>query len=202
MKQSKKQSKKEAGIKAWDLQTFRSKMVEYINEDVLVDLYLALDSIAFNCYAYDISWHEYCKIDAGGIYISTHDYEEIKRLAEEGNSYAKWVIELIEKLTNPKSLLILRIKRLLETGTFHVKLNSAPENGYILVCKGNTIYEIEEELVKRIAEIDEEVKKVYERWQERMKKWKDNIPKILETFKHYSLRRVRFELRDASQSVI
>jgi hypothetical protein len=189
--------RKEAGIKAWYLWACRCKEAKYIDEQTLVDLYLALDSIAFTCYAYDISWHKHCKIEAKGIHISDHDYEEIKRLAEEGNSYAKWIIGLVEKLTNPKSLLILRVKRLLETGTFHVKLNSAPDNGYILVCEGNTLYEIEEELVKRIAEIDEEVKKVYEKWQERMKKWKAEIPKILETFKHYSLRRVRFELRDA-----
>ena len=151
-----KKVKKDAGIKAWNLWECRSKEVKRITEEVLVDLYLALDSIAYKCYAYDISWHQYCKIDAKGIHISIHDYDEIEKLAEEGNSYAKWIIEIVEKLTNPKSLLILRIKRLLETGTFHVKLNSAPDNGYILVCEGNTIYEIELELVKKLSEIDNE----------------------------------------------
>jgi len=191
-----KTGKRAAGSKARRLWVCRSKEVERITEDVLVDLYLALDSIAYNCYAYDISWHEHCKIDAKGIHINIHDYNEIEKLAEEGNSYAKWIIELVERLTNPKSLLILRIKRLLETGTFHIKLNSAFKDGYILVCEDNTLYEIEEKLIERLSEMDDEIKRIYEAWKERLKEWENEIPKILETFKPYTLRRVRFELRD------
>ncbi len=189
---------KQNKIKAWHLWVCRSKEAKYIDEDTLVDLYLALDSLAYKCYAYDISWSKHSKIESKGIHISMHDYEEIKRLASEGNNYAKWIIEFIEELTDPKRLLILRVKRLLETGTYHVKLNSAPLNGFILVCEGNTLYEIEEGLVKRISEMDEEVKKIYEVWKERIKKWEDKIPQILETFKPYTHRRVRFELRDFS----
>jgi hypothetical protein len=189
---------KEVGIKAYHLRICYSAEVKEITEDVLVKLYLELNHIAYACYKYDIFDTEHKKIFVNNdMYISNHDYEVIKTLAEEGNSYARWIIELVEKLTNPKSLLILRVKRLLETGTFHVKLNSAYKSGYILICEGNTLYEVEEELVKRIAEIDEEVKKVYEKWQERMEKWKDEIPKILETFKPYTFRRVRFDLEDA-----
>jgi hypothetical protein len=187
---------KEVKIKAWHLWGCRSKEVKHITDDVLVDLYYALDSIAYKCYAYDISWHKSCRIDVNGIYISNHDYAEIKKLAEEGNSYAKWIIELVEKLTNPKSLLILRIKRLIETGTFHVKLNSAFKDGFILVIEGNTLYEVEEELVKKLSEVDNEIKHLYEKWKERMGKWEDEMPKILETFKPYTHRRVRFELKD------
>jgi hypothetical protein len=188
---------KQNKIKAWHLRVCRSKEAKYIDEDTLVGLYLALDSIAYSCYEYDITWSRYCKFEANGVYISDHDYAKIEKLAEQGNSYAKWIVEFIEELTDPKRLLILRIKRLLET-TCHIKLNSAPLNGFILVCEGNTLYEIEEELVKRISEMDEEVKKIYEVWKERMKKWEDKIPQILETFKPYTHRRIRFELRDFS----
>jgi hypothetical protein len=55
-------------------------------------------------------------------------------------------------------LLILRIKRLLETGTFHVKLNSAFKDGYILIIRDHTLYEVEEELVKKLSEVNDEIK--------------------------------------------